>query len=113
MTGPDVLFDPGLQPERTLLAWGRTCLALGAAATVAVRLAADVLGPASAVLGAVGIATALGAFLVAVRRYRRSRAELVETGRLPVDGAALGLLTVTLLLTAPACVVFVLGASLR
>jgi putative membrane protein len=103
-------FDPGLQPERTLLAWRRTCLALGVAATVAVRFAAEVLGPFSLVLGAAGIATAVGAYVVAARRYRVAHEALTASGRLPVDGTALGLLTVTLVLTGLACGAYVTGA---
>jgi uncharacterized membrane protein YidH (DUF202 family) len=95
MTTPRTPYDPGLQPERTLLAWRRTCLALGVAAAVAVRFAAEVVGPVAVVLGAVGIGTALAAYGVAARRYRASHERLTATGELPVDGAALAALTVT------------------
>lgn len=107
------LFDPGLQPERTLLAWRRTCLALGFASAVAVRFAAEALGPPVAVLGAAGIGTALAAYLMAAHRHRTAHAELAATGRLAVDGTALGLLTATLLLTGLAAGVYVIGAPWR
>jgi uncharacterized membrane protein YidH (DUF202 family) len=106
-------YDPGLQPERTLLAWRRTCLALGLSAALAVRFAAETLGPAAAVLGALGIGTALAAYLVSARRYRTAQAELRAAGRVPVDGAALGLLTMTLLATGAAAAVYVAGAWWR
>lgn len=43
MTAP--ARDPGLQPERTALAWQRTALSLAVAAVVVWRLTAGVLGP--------------------------------------------------------------------
>lgn len=106
-------FDPGLQPERTFLAWRRTCLSIGLASAVAVRFAAETLGPAVAVLGAVGIGAALAAYLVAARRYRAAHDELSASGRLPVDGAALALLTVALLLTGLAAGAYVIGSMWR
>ena len=41
------MIDPGLQPERTLLAWRRTAIALSAAAAVGVHLAVVRLSPAA------------------------------------------------------------------
>ncbi len=106
------VFDPGLQPERTLLAWRRTCLALGVAAAVAVRFAAEVLGPPVMVLGAVGIATALAAHLTATRRYRAAHDGLTAHGTLIPDGTPLAWLTATLVLTGLASAVFVTGMVL-
>jgi uncharacterized membrane protein YidH (DUF202 family) len=69
----DAPFDPGLQPERTLLAWRRTALALGVAA----------------------VAAAAFAYLAAALRYRRTHAALTAAARLPGDGAALAAVAAT------------------
>ena len=52
-------FDPGLQPERTLLSWRRTCLALAVASLVSVRFAAEILGVAAIAFGVVGLVMAI------------------------------------------------------
>lgn len=82
------MIDPGLQPERTVLAWRRTLLAFLGAALVLLRLAAH----RSPVLAA-GIVLVVGPVAGLVswdlrRRYRRVRADLPGSalrwnGRLP------------------------------
>jgi uncharacterized membrane protein YidH (DUF202 family) len=64
------LFDPGLQPERTELAWRRTALALGVGSLVALRLLPVALGSAWwALLGAAGILAAAAIWRGARLRY--------------------------------------------
>lgn len=83
------LFDPGLQPERTELAWRRTCLALGVGSLVTMRILPEVFGSAWWALGGVIGVLASGALWVAARRrHRHSTRELERHGdraRLP-DG---------------------------
>jgi len=65
------LFDPGLQPERTELAWRRTALAAGVGSLVALRLLPIALGHAAWTLG--GLAGVLAAGLLWVLARRRAQ----------------------------------------
>lgn len=99
MTAPR---DPGLQPERTELAWRRTLLALAVGALVSVRVLADALGGWAVASGIAGVAVAAVLWVVARRRHRVVGA--VFAGRAPasaIPGGAL-LLGVALLTAAGA-----------
>jgi uncharacterized membrane protein YidH (DUF202 family) len=103
------LFDPGLQPERTELAWRRTTLALTVGALVALRLLPPALGSWSISVGLAGLVIAVLIWALAHRRLRYTNQALRhERGQLPgaglllllaavtTAGAAFGLLYVTL-----------------
>ena len=90
-------FDPGLQPERTLLSWRRTCLALGVAAIA---------------FGVVGLVMAIAAYVAAGHRYRRAHQALSTDGELPTDGAALVLMLGALVTIGTACAVYVAASRL-
>ena len=70
------LFDLGLQPERTALAWRRTALALVAGSLVGARVLAPALGALAGVLGACGVVAGLSLGLAAARRARAVDAAL-------------------------------------
>lgn len=59
--------DPGLQPERTRLAWRRTSLAIGVVAMLTARIAFR-LGPAAALPVAAALAGWAGCAAIAYRR---------------------------------------------
>lgn len=80
------LFDPGLQPERTELAWRRTALALGAGSLIAMRLlpaAFDDVGWVGA--GVAGLVASALIWIAARRRCREVNTALRRHG----DRAAL------------------------
>lgn len=114
MTTPSrVPFDPGLQPERTLLAWRRTCLALAVGSAIVVRFAGEAIGVFAAILGIAGVATAAAGYVRASMRYRRAHEGLTDSGQLPIDGLALALVTATLLLIATGAAAYVIGVGLQ
>jgi uncharacterized membrane protein YidH (DUF202 family) len=104
------IFDSGLQPERTDLAWRRTVIGLVVGSLVALRLLPPVLGTWSLGVALVGLFLAVLLWVLADRRERRTQRALLEgdtalpggglllllTG-LAAAGAALGLLYVILL----------------
>ncbi|MEU1972620.1 DUF202 domain-containing protein [Microbacterium sp. NPDC019599] len=89
------LFDPGLQPERTELAWRRTALALAAGSLVAFRLLPAAFGEAWWSLGGVaGLLMTAWLYIGARRRYRRVNEALRREGdraRMPGAGILLAL----------------------
>jgi putative membrane protein len=62
--------DPGLQPERTALAWQRSGLALALATIVVGRLTWGAVGFVAVVIVALGIGHAAVIFATAQRHYR-------------------------------------------
>ena len=81
------LFDAGLQPERTALAWRRTVLALALGAAVALRILQPVLGVWSIAVGVAGLVSAAVMWILAGRRaHQVTRALLHASGPLPGGG---------------------------
>ncbi len=88
--------DPGLQPERTVLAWSRTGLSVVTGSLLAARLLAPQRGGAGLALGAAGVLLGLLLLVAAPLRERRA-----APGRRPAAG----------LLAAVAAGCFLLGAA--
>jgi uncharacterized membrane protein YidH (DUF202 family) len=81
-------FDPGLQPERTALAWRRTALALVVGSLLGLRVLPQVLGPVGLVVAAAGVVAALAVLAAAHRRYRRVH-RILTSGTGEPDAVAL------------------------
>ncbi len=97
---PAAPTPPGVQAERTDLAWQRTALALGTGSLVAGRLLAPVVGPASWALAVAGLLGAGTVWWLARRRTATWSRLLVDDGS-PAPGGAV--------LTATAAGVLALG----
>lgn len=100
------LFDPGLQPERTELAWRRTALAIGVGSLLALRIfpplaRSGVELAVSLAPGVLGLAFAAWLVVRARVRYRRWNRALFADSRRASPGAAL-LLAVTVFVMASA-----------
>ncbi|WP_394939302.1 DUF202 domain-containing protein [Psychromicrobium sp. YIM B11713] len=102
---PDRLFDPGLQPERTVLAWQRTALTLSVGAVAIGRVLLPVIGIASYALTFLGLVIVSLLWTEAGRRYRALNHALLS----PVPAAPPGLGRLALL-CASACLLLGLSA---
>jgi uncharacterized membrane protein YidH (DUF202 family) len=89
------LFDAGLQPERTALAWRRTGLAMAGGALVALRVFPGLVGAWAIVPAALAFCVAVAVLVAAHVRYRREHAALTSaaTDRIALSGGALPALT--------------------
>lgn len=63
------LFDKGLQPERTALAWRRTALALEVASLGATRVLPGLLGAWAVIPAGLGVALSVWVLVLAHRRH--------------------------------------------
>jgi hypothetical protein len=82
MTDGSRLFDPGLQPERTALAWRRTGLAVAVGAVAGARVLTPTLGAGALVVAALGLVLAVLFLLGSTRRARRAQIALLRDGHL-------------------------------
>ena len=98
MTTGERVWDRGLQPERTSLAWQRTALAILALGLAVPKLTWSAEGPWSLLASVVIVAGAIVVFAFAQRRYRHahriltSAAGRLHDGRLPLFVAVLAVL---------------------
>ena len=110
MTSPGGVWDAGLQPERTGLAWERTALAFLGLGLAVPRLAWPALGPWAIAPAAVILAGAIALFGAGPGRYRLPHDAPTGTGRLH-DGRLPLLATLVALVLALVAVLLVVVAS--
>lgn len=112
MTGhPAVHGDPGLQPERTSLAWSRTILALLTTSAVTLRWI-DLYGPA--VLTLLGLLVVLALMILAQQRRRyRVQTRGLARGGLRANAAAVVALTAALVVLGASGIALVVATQLR
>jgi putative membrane protein len=87
-------YDPGLQPERTTLAWRRTTISLMLGSLVALRLLPPVLGQWSIAISFLGLGLAAFLWRQAARRANHTADALETAAQLP-DGTLLLQLGIT------------------
>jgi uncharacterized membrane protein YidH (DUF202 family) len=97
-------WDPGLQNERTGLAWQRTMLAGLTCSLLVARLLASISIVLAAILGLVALLCTAGLGWLAIRRFRLNNLAIHAEEALG-DGRANALLSVLVVMTA-------IGASL-
>jgi uncharacterized membrane protein YidH (DUF202 family) len=107
-----VRLDPGLQAERTLLAWQRTCLSVAAGGALLVHVSVDRLGPAGLVAGVLCLALAAFAYLASIHRYRSVHRGLDGSGRVD-DVGIVGALVAAAVVTLNIAVIGILVAQVR
>lgn len=109
------VFDQGLQPERTVLAWQRTVLALGIGVLAGSRVLLPVLGSVSYLLLAAGLSAVLGMFVAIRRRYDRMHAHLTQESRLSLPHGAMlpGVLALFVVLSGLCALAFVVLSAFR
>ena len=105
--------DPGLQPERTALAWRRTALALMVGPVVAARLLVPELGAVAVVAAGGGLALGVSIAISSAGRHRPTAGRTAGAADLgDRTGAALLLVTALIPLAAGLLVLaLVLGRS--
>lgn len=90
-------WDPGLQPERTAMAWQRTSLAVAVSALAVARLAVRDDSIAGLMLGSLVLASSAIAILRVQRGYRRMVRASDSLVTCPVGPAATTAFSVALL----------------
>ncbi|WP_114854313.1 YidH family protein [Brachybacterium sp. YJGR34] len=107
------VYDDGLQPERTLLAWRRTCLSFAVASLVGMRVALPTLGLPAVIVGVVCAGLAVLAYVVAATGYSRAHRALHESDALGRGGLPMILATASVLCLGVLCLYYLVSGAVR
>ena len=99
-------WDPGLQNERTGLAWQRTMLAGLTCSLLVARLLASISIALSVLIGLAGLLCTAGLGYLAIRRFRLNTLAIHREEALG-DGKANALISVLVVITALAALLYV------
>lgn len=102
----DLVYDSGLQPERTLLAWRRTCLSFAVTSLVGMRFTVSALGGLAVLVGIVGAGLAVLAYALAAHGYRRAHLSLHQDGILSRGGLPMLAATAAVLVIGALCTAY-------
>jgi uncharacterized membrane protein YidH (DUF202 family) len=89
-----MVFDPGLQPERTALSWNRTSLSMVVGGIAGLKVLPDLIGGWGLAVAVAVIAAGGGLGLAAHRRSERGHAVLLGGEGLLPDGRVLVMVAV-------------------
>ena len=104
---------PGLQPERTLLSWQRTMLAVAAGCLIGMRVSAESLGDGALVLGLLGLVLAGGGSAAAAYRYCRGYDVHPELPSAVSGGITLGLVAAAELVLGTGATLYVVARAMQ
>lgn len=104
-------LDPGLQAERTLLAWQRTSLSVAAGGALLLHLSVERFGTFGAAVGVAALCVSVVAHLASVRRYRSVHRGLYGFGRVPGAGVACALVSLAVIALAAVAVGLWIGRA--
>jgi uncharacterized membrane protein YidH (DUF202 family) len=104
-------LDPGLQAERTLLAWQRTSLSVAAGGALLLHLSAERLGTFGVAAGIAALCVSMAAHLASRRRYSSLHRDLYGFGRVQDAGVACALVSLAAIALAAVAVGLWIGRA--
>jgi uncharacterized membrane protein YidH (DUF202 family) len=104
-------LDPGLQAERTLLAWRRTSFSVAAGGALLLHLSVERFGMFGFAAGIAALCTSVVAHLASRRRYRSVHRDLYGFGRVQAAGVACALVSLAVVALAAVAVGLWIGRA--